>query len=80
MSVSSHSDSPQLLLRYLHAYSDIPIAEYIRHLNSQARGAEQFVIQFLDETHILIQAEYAAMLRLKIQEWRDKHTYQRPLE
>ncbi|CAI5527458.1 unnamed protein product, partial [Closterium sp. Naga37s-1] len=43
--------------------SDIPMAQYIIFLDSKRGGAEKFILQVLDDTHMLILADAADMVQ-----------------
>ncbi|GJP34910.1 hypothetical protein CLOM_g19390 [Closterium sp. NIES-68] len=57
---------------------DIPMAQYIIFLDSKRGGAEKFILQVLDDTHMLIHAEAADMVQKMCRDWMDANTYEKP--
>eukprot|EP00897_Mesotaenium_endlicherianum_P001211 jgi/Mesen1/1117/ME000123S00290 len=58
---------------------DIPMAQYIISLDNMRRPAEKFILVRLDDTHLLVQPDAAAMIQHKVREWMDALTYEKPV-
>ncbi|CAI6001348.1 unnamed protein product, partial [Closterium sp. NIES-64] len=54
---------------------DIPMAQYIIFLDSKRGGAEKFILQVLDDTHMLILADAADMVQKMCRDWMDANTW-----
>ena len=62
---------------------DVPIKQFILHLDEQQQreaGWDSFVVQDLDETHLLVQEERLAFIQDKLTDLQDSNAYQRTEE
>lgn len=58
---------------------DAPVKQIISALNDQFQGPQRFVIEDLDETHVLIQSDRLTWLRGELERELEKNTW-RPEE
>jgi TFIIH basal transcription factor complex TTD-A subunit len=54
---------------------DIPTKVFILHLNDEQLPSERFVIQDLDETHLLVQPHKMEMLRREVKTFQERSQY-----
>ena len=54
---------------------DIPTKVFILHLNDEQLPSERFVIQDLDETHLLVQPHKIEMVRGEVKKFQEKSQY-----
>ena len=54
---------------------DIPTRVFILHLNDEQIPSERFVIQDLDETHLLVQPHRIEMVRGEVKKFQEKSQY-----
>ncbi|XP_024525933.1 general transcription and DNA repair factor IIH subunit TFB5-like [Selaginella moellendorffii] len=59
---------------------DIPMAQFVIHMNDQLPAAQQFIIYVLDDTNIFVQPNVVDMIQKRLQEFRDQNTYEKPLQ
>ena len=58
---------------------DIPTRVFILHLNDEQIPSERFVIQDLDETHLLVQPHKIEMVRGEVKKFQEKMILMRAL-
>ena len=54
---------------------DIPVKVFILHLNDEQLPSERFVIQDLDETHLLVQPDKVDMVNGEVARFLQKSQY-----
>jgi|TARA_B000000441_G_scaffold118732_1_gene92115 TFIIH basal transcription factor complex TTD-A subunit len=60
--------------------TDIPCKVYILHINEQLPPAERFVIQDLDETHLLVQPHRLEYVKAEVKAWQQKNQFNPPAD
>lgn len=60
--------------------TDIPCKVYILHINEQLPPAERFVIQDLDETHLLVQPHRLEYVKAEVKAWQQKNQFTPPTD
>ncbi|MDA9081284.1 general transcription factor IIH subunit TFB5 family protein [Candidatus Dependentiae bacterium] len=60
--------------------TDIPCKVYILHINEKLPPAERFVIQDLDETHLLVQPHRLEYVKAEVKAWQQKNQYTPPAD
>lgn len=50
---------------------DVPLKEYIHALNEAQPPAERFVVEEVDDTHVVITLQSVELVRQKVKEWQD---------
>lgn len=58
--------------------ADVPIKQYILHLNDIAPAERKFVITDLDDTHVLVQPEHVEYVRAEIERYQQSTQYVAP--
>jgi TFIIH basal transcription factor complex TTD-A subunit len=58
--------------------ADVPIKQYILHLNDIAPAESKFVITDLDDTHVLVQPEHVERVRGEIARYQQSTQYVAP--
>jgi TFIIH basal transcription factor complex TTD-A subunit len=58
--------------------ADVPIKQYILHLNDIAPAERKFVITDLDDTHVLVQPEHVEHVRAEIERYQQSTQYVAP--
>jgi hypothetical protein len=54
---------------------DVPTKQFIRHLNEEKAADKRFIVQDLDEAHVLVREEAVEEIQAKVKEWLDKDVY-----
>ena len=57
--------------------TDIPCKVYILHINEKLPPAERFVIQDLDETHLLVRKDCVQFIQERLGELQAAHSFAR---
>ncbi|KMT06518.1 hypothetical protein BVRB_7g156920 [Beta vulgaris subsp. vulgaris] len=57
---------------------DIPMAQFIIHMNGSMPANQKFIIRVLDDTHLFVQPHAAEMIRSAMSEFREANTYEKP--
>jgi hypothetical protein len=70
---SSNDDLPEPA-GYL-VSTDVPTAQFIKHLNDQRAQDKKFIIQDLDSTHMLIRENAKLEVTRKIEAWLDENVW-----
>ena len=54
---------------------DVPTKVFILHLNDEQLPSERFVIQDLDETHLLVQPHRVELVRAEVKKFQERSQY-----
>ena len=54
---------------------DVPTKVFILHLNDEQLPSERFVIQALDETHLLVQPHRVELVRAEVKKFQERSQY-----
>ncbi|EPS71347.1 hypothetical protein M569_03416, partial [Genlisea aurea] len=57
---------------------DVPMAQYIIHINNSLPQSQRFIIHVLDSTHLFVRSDVGTMIRSTIASFRDQNTYEKP--
>ncbi|KAH7276392.1 hypothetical protein KP509_39G005000 [Ceratopteris richardii] len=57
---------------------DVPMAQFIVHMNNSLPNAHKFIIHILDDTHLFVQESAVDMIRKRIQDFCDNNTFEKP--
>ncbi|XP_048497126.1 general transcription and DNA repair factor IIH subunit TFB5-like [Beta vulgaris subsp. vulgaris] len=59
-------------------FCDIPMAQFIIHMNVHCQQNQKFIIRVLDNTHLFVQPHAAEMIRSAMSEFKEANTYKKP--
>lgn len=54
---------------------DIPTRQYIRYLNKEKAVDKKFIIEDLDDTHLLIKSKAREEVERKVEAWMDENVF-----